>query len=124
MKLNQTTKVLARIDTPKFQKHPLVGISIGGDGNKFFGYTRGDNFGVIGFFGIYISFRLSYKPEIIFGQGVEAGFKASTTTISYLISKINHQTEVINELAKMLEAAQDDNDEEEEDDNGFDPQWN
>lgn len=123
MNIKKETKVLARIETPDFKKHPLIGIAIGGDGNKWLGFTRGDNFGVIEFFGIYISFRLAYKPATIFGQGVEAGFKASSQTISYLISKINHQSDVINELAKMVNQEQED-EEEEEDDNGFNPQWN
>jgi hypothetical protein len=119
--MKMATKVLARIDIPKFKKHPLISISIGGDGNKLFGYTRGENFGVLCLLGIYISIRRPYDPSVAFGMGVEEGFKASEKLVSYLVAKVNNQAIMINKMASMME---DTEDEEEEDDNGFNPQWN
>ena len=128
MKINETEKVVARIDTPKFPSHPLVGVSIGGDGNKWLGYVRGDNFGVLGFFGIYISFRLPYKKNVIFGQGVEEGFKAASKTVAYLVAKINKQSFIITDLLERLEEMESklnqENEDEDDDDTGFNPQWN
>lgn len=133
MKLDGNEQVLARIDTPKFEKYPLFSISIGGEGNKWFGFTRGDNFGVIGICGIYFSFRLPYQPNIVFGQGVDAGFNASSKTISYLVSKINQQAAVTKQLLVMLNEAHEEienntnaseEEEDEDDNNGFNPNWN
>lgn len=128
MKLNGTEKVIARIDTPVFKKHPLISVSVGGDGNKWFGFTRGDNFGTLGICGIYFSFRLPYQPSIVFGQGVDAGFNAASKTVSYLLNKINQQAVIIKELSHMLNEAHkeievEDNDDD-DDDIGFNPQWN
>ena len=123
MKLDGSEKIIARIDTPKFEKHPLFSVSIGGDGNKWFGFTRGDNFGNLGICGVYLSFRLPYQPSIVFGQGVDAGFNASAKTVAYLISKINHQSVTIKNLIETLEEIQNQLDEEEDED-GFKPNWN
>lgn len=128
MNLDGTEKVIAKIDTPEFKKHPLISISVGGDG-KWFGYTRGDNYGIIGILGIYLSFRLPYKVNKIFGDGVQAGFDAATKTITYLINRINTQTVMIEQLKVMIEEFQKEleeiNDEDDDDDNeGFKPNWN
>jgi hypothetical protein len=126
MKLEGTEKVIAKIDTPEFKKHPLLGVSIGGHYNKWFGYVRGDNFGVIGIFGIYISFRLPYQPSIVYGQGVDAGFNAAAKTVGYLLNKVNQQAAIIKQLTTMLEEVQEHLDEEddEDEDGGFKPNWN
>jgi hypothetical protein len=126
MKLDGSEKIIARVDTPQFEKYPLFSISIGGSG-KWFGYNRGDNYGTISICGVYFSFRLPYQPNIVFGQGVDAGFNAATKTISYLISKVNTQSVMIAQLTELLQEAaneEEDDEEDDEDDNGFNPQWN
>lgn len=128
MKLDGTEKVIARIDTPEFKNHPLISISVGGDG-KWFGYTRGENYGILGVFGIYISFRLPYQLNKVYGDGVQAGFDAATKTVAYLITKINTQAVMIEQLKIMIEEFQKEleeiNEEDDDDDNeGFKPNWN
>lgn len=117
-------KIIARIDTPEFKKHPLIGISVGGDG-KWFGYTRGENYGVFGILGIYISFRLSYQPKKVYGDGVQAGFDAASKTVAYLIKKVNEQAIMINNLKGLIETIGDEMEDDEDDDNNeFKPNWN
>lgn len=127
MKTDGAEKVIARIDTPEFKKHPLISISVGGDG-KWFGYTRGENYGILGMLGIYISFRLPYQLNKVYGDGVQAGFDAATKTVAYLITKINHQAATIDQLRAMIEEIEKEleemDDEDDDDNNGFKPNWN
>ncbi len=125
MKINtdkMITKVVATIRQPKFEKFPLIAISIGGDGFKKFGWTRGKNYGIVSFFGFYLTFRLPYKKGEIWSQGVEDGFKAAQQTIAHLTSHIDKQNAVIASLLANSNIL--DDDEDDDDDNGFNPQWN
>ena len=127
MKTDGTEKVIARIDTPEFKKHPLISISVGGDG-KWFGYTRGENYGILGMLGIYLSFRLPYQLNKVYGDGVQAGFDAATKTVAYLINKINTQSVMIEQLKIMVEEFQKEleeiDDEDDDDNEGYKPNWN
>jgi hypothetical protein len=116
------TKVVATIKQPKFEKFPILAISIGGDGFKKFGWTRGKNYGIVSLFGFYITFRLPYKKEEVWSQGVEDGFKGAKKTIAYLTSHIDKQNAVIASLLANSEIFEDGDDE--DDDDGFNPLWN
>jgi hypothetical protein len=120
----ESEKIIARVDTPDFKKYPLISLSVGG-GDKWFGYTRGENYGVFGILGIYISFRLPYQSKKVYGDGVQAGFDAAAKTVAYLIKKVNEQAIMINSLKELIETIGDEiEDEDDEDDNGFKPNWN
>ncbi len=125
MKINNNemvTKVVATIRHPKFEKFPILAISIGGDGFKKFGWTRGKNYGIISLFGFYITFRLPYKKSEVWAQGVEDGFKAAQKAIAHLTSHIDKQNAVIASLLANSNIL--DDDEDDDDDIGFNPQWN
>lgn len=115
-------KVVSIIKSPKFEKFPLLAISIGGDGFKKFGYTRGKNYGILSFFGIYITFRLPYKKYEVWVQGVEDGFKVTNKTIASLLKHINTQNVIIANLLSDKELFEDDDDN--DDNKGFNQLWN
>jgi hypothetical protein len=112
------SKIVATIKMPKFEKFPWLAISIGGDGFKKFGWTRGKNYGIISLFGLYITFRMPYNKVELWSKGVEDGFDGARKTISYLINHINKQNVII---GKLIEEREED---EEDDEDGFNPLWN